>query len=279
MALTIGKSNSLKVIRKTDIAYILRSEQNEEVFLHVNESNHQELVPNQMVDAFLYFDAKGRLTATLAKPLVEIDRPGILKVVSVNPGLGVFMDLGISKDVLLSKDFLPANPDEWPTVGDQLLVELILKSKLVARPLTYNELRVVVGNLSLHDEVEGHIQDLGKIGLFILTQEGNTVLVRKSNLRGTYRLGQKVTVKITYESEKGYEGSLAATKEVVRLDDADLIMKILDEHSGIMPYTADTDSETISAAFGLSRKAFKRALGLLYKQRKVKFEEGKTIKI
>ncbi len=56
-------------------------------------------------------------------------------------------------------------------------------------------------------------------------------------------------------------------------------MKVLDEHGGIMPYTADTDSETITQAFGLSRKAFKRALGLLYKDRKVKFENGKTIKL
>src|SRR5690606_38735257 len=107
-----------------------------------------------MVDAFLYFDAKGRLAATLAKPFVEIDRPGVLRVVSVNPGLGVFMDLGISKDVLLSKDFLPANPSEWPAVGDELMIELILKTKLFARPLTYNELRVITGNLKLHEEVE-----------------------------------------------------------------------------------------------------------------------------
>ncbi len=279
MALIVGKLNTLKVVRKTDIAYLLRSEQNEEVFLHINESNHRNLAPNDKVETFLYFDTKGRLTATLTKPFIELDRPGTLKVVSVNPGLGVFMDLGISKDVLLSKDFLPASQEEWPEVGDQLMVELILKSKLIAKPLVYNDLRVVVGNLNIGDEVSGHIQDLGKIGLFILTEEGNLVLVKKSNLRGNYRLGQKVTVKITYQTEKGYEGSLSGTKEVVRLDDASLIMKVLDEHKGVMPYTADTDSETIDAAFGLSRKAFKRALGLLYKLRKVKFEEGKTIKI
>lgn len=279
MALKIGQTNTLKVIRKTDIAYVLRSDSNEEVFLHVNESNHQVLTPNQLVDAFLYYDAKGRLAATLAKPFIEVGRPGILSVVSVNPSLGVFMDLGISKDVLLSKDFLPQNLEEWPQENDELLVELIHKNRLVAKPLSYQELRVIVGNLELHEEVSGHIQDLGKIGVFVLTQAGNTILVRKSNLRGSYRLGQKVNVKVTYISEKGYEGSLIGTKEHVRVDDASLIMKVIDEHGGIMPYTADTDSETITQAFGLSRKAFKRALGLLYKDRKVKFENGKTIKL
>ena len=85
----------------------------------------------------------------------------------------------------------------------------------------------------------------------------------------------KVNVKVTY---LWGITSLIGT-EHVRVDDASLIMKVLDEHGGIMSYTADTDSETITQAFGLSRKAFKRALGLLYKDRKVKFENGKTIKL
>ena len=130
MALKIGQTNTLKVIRKTDIAYVLRSDSNEEVFLHVNESNHQVLTPNQLVDAFLYYDAKGRLAATLAKPFIEVGRPGILSVVSVNPSLGVFMDLGISKDVLCLKIFL-SKSEEWPQEW-WILVELIHKNRLVA---------------------------------------------------------------------------------------------------------------------------------------------------
>ena len=82
---------------------------------------------------FLYFDAKGRLAATLHEPYVTAGNPGVLKVVAVKPGLGVFLDLGISKDVLLSKDDLPVDESLWPQVDDQymdLRVKAILTDSL-----------------------------------------------------------------------------------------------------------------------------------------------------
>lgn len=69
----IGDINKLKVDRKTDIGYML-SDGNEQVFLHNNETNHEELRDNQMVDAFLYYDFKGRLAATLSKPIITVNR-------------------------------------------------------------------------------------------------------------------------------------------------------------------------------------------------------------
>ncbi len=276
MALDIGKVNELQVLRKTDIAYILKSKSNDEVFLHVNETDHRTLSPGSYVDAFLYYDAKGRLAATLQTPLITAGSPGLLKVVSVKPGLGVFLDLGISKDVLLSKDDIGEDESIWPEIGEELLVDLRVKAKLTARPIPYNELRVIIGNLEIGDEVEGFIQVVGKIGYFILTKESNVVLVKQANSRGNHRLGERVKVKITYETKNGYEGNLSGFKEVVRVDDSKAILDYLTNNQNVMPYTAETDSETIKAVFDLSRKAFKRALGLLYKQRKVEFRDGKT---
>ncbi|MFA7417080.1 MAG: S1-like domain-containing RNA-binding protein [Acholeplasma sp.] len=277
MKLKIGQLNELQVVRKTDIAYLLKSSDDEEVFLHLNETDHRKLEPGQFVDAFLYFDAKGRLAATLHEPYVTVGNPGVLKVVSVKPGLGVFLDLGISKDVLLSKDDLPSDEALWPKVDDQVYVDLRVKTRLTARPIPYNEIRVITGNLNIGDEVTGFIQVIGNIGYFILTEEYNLVLVKKSNVRQLYRIGETLTVKITYETPSGYEGSLIDFKEVVRIDDSKLIMDYLETQGGTMPYTAATDSDTILKVFGLSRKSFKRALGLLYKQRKVKFEGNETI--
>ena len=79
----------------------------EEVFLHFNESLKKDLSVNDEVDAFLYFDQKGRVAATLLTPLITLDQPAILEVVSINAHLGVFLDMGIHKDLLLSKDDLP----------------------------------------------------------------------------------------------------------------------------------------------------------------------------
>lgn len=276
MKLEAGKIHKLKVIRKTDIAYLLKNDEDEEVFLHVNETNHQILEPDMIVEAFLYYDAKSRLSATLIKPLITTDKPGILEVVSITPALGVFMDMGIAKDVLLSKDYLPFDEILWPQVGDRLWVSLEAKSRLVARPLLVSELNQIIGNLQKGDKVSGFVQEVSRIGIFVMADEGNIILVKQSNLREKYRLGQRVEVTITYPNVMGYEGTLNAFKEVLRLDDADMLLDYLKHHEGMMPYTADSSSEEIKLAFGLSRKAFKRALGHLYKERKIEFRDNQT---
>ncbi|NLK13111.1 MAG: RNA-binding protein, partial [Candidatus Phytoplasma sp.] len=96
-------------------------------------------------------------------------------------------------------------------------------------------------------------------------------------LRKKYRLGEAVNFKISYQSPIGYEGSLIANKEVVRYDDAEMILEYLRNHNNKMPYTADTNSEVIQEVFNLSRKAFKRALGYLYKERLIEFIDDETI--
>src|SRR5690606_13402048 len=158
MAFTIGKINVLKVDRKTDIAYILKNEKGEEIFLHVNESGKRELTRGSLVEAFLYFDAKGREAATLSTPYVQVGEPGTLKVVSKNPNLGVFLDLGISKDVLLSKDDLPQDEALWPEPGDEVYVDLKVKTRMTARLIPPSEFRVVIGNYEIGQDVEGSVQ-------------------------------------------------------------------------------------------------------------------------
>ena len=131
--LVIGNVNKLKVLRETDIGYMLNTRE-EEVFLHKNESNYLELKANDTVNAFLYFDEKSRLAATLKTPFLTVDKPAYLEVVSILPRLGVFLNMGINKDVLLSKDDLPNNFNLWPKEGSKLFVSLHIKTnRLVAK--------------------------------------------------------------------------------------------------------------------------------------------------
>ena len=98
----IGNINKLEVVRKTDIGYMLGNK-SEEVFLHANESKNKELKEGDIVDAFLYYDYKGRVAATLETPLIRLGMDAFLKVVEVKRDLGVFVDMGISKDLLVIK--------------------------------------------------------------------------------------------------------------------------------------------------------------------------------
>src|SRR5690554_3858567 len=133
MAIKIGEMNNLIVERKTDIGYILVDQENEEVFLHQNETNEQELNAGDNITAFIYLDSKRRPAATLVKPKIVKDEYGLLKVVEVVPNLGVSLDLGISKYLLLSSKVLPHNYNLWPKVNDYVFVQLTYGTQMLAK--------------------------------------------------------------------------------------------------------------------------------------------------
>lgn len=277
MALMIGEVNRMVVNRKTDIGYMLDLGL-DQVFLHNNESLHRELKAGEAVDAFLYFDNKGRLAATLKQPIITVSKPGFLKVADVKEDLGVFLDMGIAKEVLLSYEDLPRNREKWPVVGDMIYVTLKVKGKLVAKLASKQEVTLKPEHeLELKSSVKAIVQKIGQEGVNLLTHDGHFVFVHHTMIKKDLRLGEEVEVKITFLSDKGYTGSLAEQKEVQRFDDANQILSYLIRQEGIMPLTSDSSPEEIEKVFNMSKKAFKRALGNLYKERKIKFEDGKTI--
>lgn len=275
MSIKIGETQQLIVDRKTDIGYMLTSEQ-DEVFLHFNESLHQTLNPGDLVDAFLYLDHKGRVAATLKIPFISVERPSFLEVKDVVSSLGVFLDMGISKDVLLSKDDLPLDYDLWPEIGDMIYVVLHIKGKMVAKLASKSDIILEpLQELKVKDELDCYVQNIGKNGLNLLSEEGHLIFVHQSMYQGKYRLGQKVHVTITFISEKGINGSLIEQKEVKIFDDANIILSYLIRH-GDIDLDSDSSPEAIKEIFDMSKKAFKRALGHLYKERKIIFVDGKT---
>ena len=277
MELMIGEINRMVVNRKTDIGYMLDLGL-DQVFLHNNESLHKELKAGDTVDAFLYFDNKGRLAATLKTPLITVKNPGFLKVSDIKDDLGVFLDMGIAKELLLSFEDLPRNHEKWPVVGDTLYVTLRVKGKLVAKLASKTDVILKPEKeLELKSTVRAFVQKMGQEGVNLLTSDGHFIFVHHTMIKNELRLGEEVEVKVTYLSDKGYTGSLAEQKEVQRFDDANVILSYLIRQQGEMPLTSDSSPEDIDKVFSMSKKAFKRALGNLYKERKIKFEDGKTI--
>lgn len=274
--LAIGEINLLKVVRKTDIGYMLENSLHEEVFLHNNETNYLNIKAGQMVKAFLFFDNKARLAATLYEPILTLNQVGFLKVTGINSKLGVFLDNGIKKDILLSKDHLMKNQNMWPQIGDQLFVKIILKNRLLAE-FTYPKSKPLE-NLEIGQSYLGIIQKIEMAGIKILTYGLHEVFVNENLLRGKYRLGQEVEVKITFETNTGYSGSLIANKEIIMIDDAKLIYDYLVKHKKVS-LTSESSPEAIKEVFNLSKKAFKRAIGHLYKERIIDFVDDKTILI
>jgi len=268
-----GRVSQFNVLRKTDIGYMLEHD-GEEVFLHFNESLKKDLSVNEVVDAFLYFDQKGRVAATLLTPLITMDRPARLEVKAINPQLGVFLDMGIHKDLLLSKDDLPLNDSKWPRIGDKLFVKMIHKNRLTAKPVNKQDVRDN-DTLEIKQEVYGTVQKIGHAGLNILTDNQVWVFIHHTMYKEDVWLGKVIKVTIINKGEKGYVGSMILQKEGQMVEDAETILNFLIKYREVN-LDASSSPEDIKRQFNMSKKAFKRAVGILYKQRRVIFEDGKT---
>src|SRR5690606_31548194 len=117
-----GTVANLKVAREVDFGYFLTNG-TEEVLLHKSEQKGK-LQLEEDVRVFLYLEKLGRLAATMAIPVVQIGTYGWCKVVEVKESLGVFVNIGISKDILIYKDDLPKLREVWPVVGGRLYITL-----------------------------------------------------------------------------------------------------------------------------------------------------------
>jgi len=271
---------TLPVARKTDYGYFLSAGETD-LLLHRNEAT-RELEAGEEVQVFLYHDSEERLAATMQMPHVREGEYGWLEVVGSRPNLGVFLDNGIQKDLLLFVDDLPKLADEWPQMGDHVLVTLKRdkQGRLLAKPASETEILRISKPAEpdlLNQWVEGTVYKVIATGAFLLTDEDYILFVHRDEMAGRLRLGQTVRCRVTYVREDGrLNGSMHARKEQKYQDDAERLLQYLRERNGAMPYTDDTPADIIKEKFGISKSAFKRAMGKLLKERKVVQEDGWT---
>ncbi|WNB90226.1 S1-like domain-containing RNA-binding protein [Bacillus sp. NEB1478] len=271
----------LKVVRESDLGIILDLENGEEVLLHKSETKgkHEE---GAIVEVFLYQDHQGRLAATETKPKVQLDSLAWLDVSGVNHKLGVFLYIGIKKDVLLSKDDLPESWEEWPKLGDKLYSGLKLdkKGRLFADLGTEEEMveQAEAATEELFNKhVMGYVYKINDSGVLIFTDSQQIGFIHNDELKVKPRLGQKLEARVSFVREDGRMNlSMRPRKEQAYNEDSERIYQYLRENKGQMPLTDKSSPEEIKATFQMSKAAFKRALGKLLKEEKIIQENGKT---
>lgn len=276
----IGKIHTFEVMRETQIGYMLTIDGTDEYFLHKNESNYQDLIAGDFVQGFLYTDKKSRLAVTLILPTVTMDKAGFGKVVEVNQSLGAFLDIGISKDVLFSKDDLPLDYKEWPEAGDMILCYLRTKNdRLIIKQLNKYEILDLDlhFNLQLNEKFKGYVYRVTKDGVNIVTENFNVVFVHKSNIIKQYRIGEEVNVKILRKNIDDYTGSLVESREEVIATNKNKIIEYLNNNDGVMTINDSSDQILIFKVFGISKSAFKTALSRLYSEQVIELHNNKVI--
>ncbi len=279
MALSMGKMNVLEVVRETDFSYILTDGENN-AFLHKKQAIG-ELQPEDKVEVFLYFDNQRRVTATMNKPTVDTKTPAFCKVVGVNYRLGVFLDIGLAKDLLLSRDDLPFKKKEWPQEGDFLFIKMkINKNQLTAKAVPRYDIRKYLHPKTELIEGESYVAYcvfIAEEGIVFSTLEGHYIFVYFKHIRKDYRLGEEAKVKIIQAKvDKKYNGTLVEQKEIMLTIDAQTVKQYMEKVGGCMPYNDKTSPEEIREVFNMSKAAFKRALGTLYKEKVILLKADST---
>ncbi len=273
----IGEELTLRVARISDLGYML-TDGKEDVLLHFKQALCEHKI-NDEVTVFIYSDKNKRATASEHTPYCTITKEGFVEVVDKLPGIGVFVNVNTPKDILISKDYLPYEESLWPEIGDKLLIRLkVKKDILVGKPINRYDIVALHKNhtYALFEQVSGYVCRVTEKGIGIVTNELMYVFVPNNQFRGEHRMGQEVLVTITKSLEGEYYGMLNAKKEEMIDVDRKIILDYLNAHNGVMKLTAKSSAEEVEKLLKMSRKAFKRAYGGLYKDKLIRFDDIKT---
>ncbi|MFC0522139.1 S1 RNA-binding domain-containing protein [Pontibacillus salicampi] len=279
-AIEVGTVQTFTVARETEHGYVL-SKAAEEVMLHINDTA-EEIAVNDKVEAFLYQDKQGKIVATTYIPTISFEQYGWCEVVDKVDNLGVFVTIGIPKHILVSYDDLPQSTSLWPEIHDKLYVSLQKdkSNRLIAKPATENVMEREAEPAPqdmLHKPISGHVYRLNPHGSAILTEEGYQGFIHYTERKQEPRLGEWVQGRVIDVKGVGALNiSLRPVKEEALGEDASHILQYMENNGGVMPFTDKSSPDDIRETFHISKAAFKRAIGTLMKQKKVKQEEGKT---
>ena len=278
-----GDVVTLKVARVSEMGAFLDAgtgNTSDDILLH----KQQQLSPVQTGDevkVYLYLDPHRRLTASMKLPKMKEGQLGYAKVISVTRD-GGFVDIGGERGVFLPYTEMlgRVNPNQkiWiklyrdksgrPAVTMKVDKDLARAAKPIGE------------DAKVGDTVTGTIYNITKEGFFLFTNDRHIAFLHRSETDPKRYLayGEQVTARITFIREDGHvDVSLRKQKENAMVDDAQTLLDTLHSRNGRMPYCDETPAEIIKAKFGISKAAFKRALGRLMKEGKVYQEDGWTI--
>lgn len=274
----IGEKQELEVVKKVNFGVYLAESQDakETVLLPGKEVDPNTTCKDRMM-VFLYKDSKDRLIATRREPLLTIGRTAVLKVKEVTR-IGAFLDWGLEKDLLLP--FHEQTTKVFP--GDECIVALYLdkSSRLCATMKVYQYLSKN-SPYQIEDQVRGRVYELsGNFGAFVAVDDRYSGMIPKYEVTSDLRVGSIVRARVTGVKEDGKLDLSIREKAYLQMDeDAEYVMQVIDEYEGVLPFDDRVSPDIIQREFGLSKNAFKRAVGRLMKQGKVEISGGRIRKI
>lgn len=265
----LGKKRTLMVVKKVDFGVYLGT--SEERVLLPKKQVPEGIEIGDPIEVFLYKDSDDRMIATTQTPKIAMGEMEVLKVVDTGK-IGAFLDWGLPKDLLLPFKEQTAKVSK----GDEVLVALYIdkSERLCATMKVYSRLRTD-SEYEKDDEVQGIVYDTSdNFGIFVAVDNKYSALIPKREDFGRLKVGDKITARVTKVREDGKLDLSVRKKAFMQMDeDARMLLKKMEKSGGKLPFTDKSDAEIIKKELGLSKNAFKRAVGRLLKEQKIRIGE------
>ena len=264
----IGKTNRLKVTRTDRSGFYLADDEANEVFLP-NEYLSKKLEIDAELDVFIYHDKSNKLVATTFMPKVQLEEFAYLQVKEVNK-IGAFIDWGLEKDLLVPFAFQHEKME-----ANEFYIVYVLKDERTNRLIGTTKIDHYFIDkdvaLEIGDEVDLLLMNKTDLGMKAIVNNRYSGLIFNSDLFKNVRTGDclKGYVKQVREDGKidllleplGYRNSIDIN--------TNMVLSALKNNDGFLNLNDNSNPELIKQQVGLSKKAFKRSLGHLYKLNRI----------
>lgn len=229
------------------------------------------------VDVFLYLDSSDRMVATTVFPPIELHKVAKLKVKEVGK-IGAFLNWGLEKDLLLPF----AEQTRHVYQGDEVLVALYLdKSGRICSTMNVYPYLESKAPYKKDDMVKGTVyQTSDNFGTFVAIDDKYQGLIPKREMYGHVEIGESIEVRVVNVREDGKINLSIRDKAYIQINaDAERLMDIIKSYDGVLPFSEKASPEVITRETGMSKNEFKKAVGSLYKERKITISDDGKIRL
>ena len=269
--LKIGRSYELDVIKAVDFGFYLDAENLGDILLP-SKFAPNDLVEGDYLEVFLYLDSEDRPVATTQTPKIRVGEFAYLKVVA-NTSVGSFLDWGLDKDLLV-----PFSEQHRPMeVGKYYLVHAYI-NKADDRIVASSKIDKIIDDDKAHDyqpqqAVNLIIANSTDLGYKAIINNSHWGVLYKNEVHQRLSFGQSIKGFIKHIRPDGKIDLSLQGGQVTRDKNATLILDYLKNQNGFAPVHDKSDPKLIADLFGMSKGAFKKTIGGLYKQRVISIEK------
>lgn len=280
----LGEVQNLVIVKKVDFGVYLAPEdiaKDQEALQENKVLLPAKFVPEfaklgDSIEVFVYRDSKDRRIATTLQPKLVMGQAARLKVAQVGK-FGAFLDWGLEKDLMLPFKQQKRRVKE----GEEVLVSLYIdkSDRLCATMNVYHELRTD-SPYKKDDRVTGTVYEISpNFGAFVAVDDMYSALIAKKELVGNVQIGDTVSARVIQVKENGKLDLSIREKAYLQIsEDAEAIMELIDSFGGALPFNDKANPEVIRRETGMSKNEFKRAVGNLLKNGRIKITEKGILK-